>query len=410
MSARTREFRDEFAIVGVGMTPTARSHAPGMSAMMLEAWAARLAIEDAGLGREDIGGAVHAMMASPHPPLQWTDTYSRMLGIRPNFYLTVARGGQAAHNGLLLATQYLRLGLADYVLVSCGLPGWSSTHAPTGATGMLGTGGWRGQLGFGIGPLGFNAAAGGGSSHGFYVSRHMHEYGTTAEDLAEVALANREWANLNPEARFHDRTMTRDDYMDSGYVIEPLRKMDCCVESDLGAAIIVTTADRARSGPKPPVYLKGIGFGDQARQQWWDKSNYTQVDAKFAAKQAFAEAGENIWSIDVAELYDCFTMEVLLYLEDYGFCAKGAAGEFLRSGATRPGGTLPINTHGGLLSGMYLFDFPNVVEATRQMRGEAGDRQVPNASLALTNGHGGEMVEAFMCSSHATMILGNELS
>ena len=173
---------------------------------------------------------------------------------------------------------------------------------------------------------------------------------------------------------------------------------------------LVTTADRARSGPKPPVYLKGLGFGDQARKQWWDKSNYTQVDGAFAAKQAFAEAGENIWSIDVAELYDCFTMEIIFYLEDYGYCKKGEAGEFLRSGATRPGGSFPINTHGGLLSGMYLFDFPNVVEATRQLRGEAGDRQVPNAHLALTNGHGGEMVEPFMCSSHATMILGNELS
>lgn len=410
MTVKSREFRDKFAIVGVGMTPTARSHAPGMSGMMLEAWAARLAIEDAGLERDDIDGAVHTMMASPHPPLQWTDTYSRMLGLTPNLYLTVSRGGQAAHNGLLLATQFLQLGLAKYVVVSCGLPGWSAAHAPSGGSGMLGAVGWRGQLGFGLGPLGFNAAAGGGSSHGFYVSRHMHEYGTTAEDLAEVALSNREWANLNPEARFHDRTMTRDDYLNSKYIIEPLRQMDCCVQSDLGAAIVVTTADRARSARKPPVYLKGIGVGDQARKQWWDKSNYTQLDASFAAKQAFAEAGESIADIDVAELYDCFTMEVILYLEDYGWCKKGEAGEFLKSGATRPGGTIPINTHGGLLSGMYLFDFPNLVEATRQLRGEAGERQVPDANLAMTNGHGGEMLEPFMCSAHATMIMGNQLS
>src|SRR6267142_663077 len=180
------DFRDKYAIVGIGMTPTSRTHAPpGMSGLMLEAWGAKLAIEDAGLRREDIDGTIHATLASPHPPAQWIDSYSRTLGLKPNFYLSVARGGQAAHNGILLATQMLSMELANYVIVSYGRPA------------------------------------------------------------------------------------TLDDYMHSPFVIEPIRRMDCCVQSDLGVAIIVTTAERARALKRPPVYVKGIGQGDQARDQWW---------------------------------------------------------------------------------------------------------------------------------------------
>src|SRR5262245_15155836 len=132
-----RALRDKYAIVGIGMTPTAREHAPNTSGLMLEAWAARVALEDAGLTRGDIDGAVHGMMASPHPPSQWTDAYSRVLGLKPNIYMNIARGGQAAHNGILLATQLLNLGLANYVMVSCGLPGYSATRERSGARGAV---------------------------------------------------------------------------------------------------------------------------------------------------------------------------------------------------------------------------------------------------------------------------------
>jgi acetyl-CoA acetyltransferase len=405
-------FRDCFAIAGVGLTPTARVGAPGMSGLMLEAWAARLAIEDAGLRREDIDGAVHTMMATPHPPAQWTDTYSRTLGLKPNFYLNVSRGGQAAHNGLILATQALALGLANYVIVSCGLPGRSASRAapseanannPTSDVGVS----MAEFITHGLGVVGFDAGATAATVHGFFASRHMHEYGTTAEQLGAVALAMREWACRNPEARFHGVPATIEDYLRSPYIIEPLRRMDCCVQSDLGAALVVTTAERAADLRCPPVYLKGVGIGDQARDQWWEKSNYTQVDAGFAARTAFNTAGVTLDDIDVAEFYDCFTTEVVFYVEDYGLCAKGEGGEYVASGALAPGGAFPLNTYGGLLSGMYLFDYPGVVEAVRQLRGEAGERQIEGAELALTNGHGGEMIMPGMCSSHATMVLGS---
>jgi acetyl-CoA acetyltransferase len=414
-----REFRDKYAIVGAALTPTARTHAPGVSGLMLEAWAARLAMEDAGLTRQDIDGAVHGMMASPHTPTQWTDSYSRTLGLKPNIYINVARGGQAAHNGILLATQLLSLDLATYVIVSCGLPGWSASHGPSRnqprdkpidfAVSQVGVG-MAGQLDHGLAFLGFGAAASGAAVHGFYMSRHQHEYGTKAEEIGAIAVSTRAWANLNPEARFYDRPLTLEDYMNSPFIVEPVRRADCCVQSDLGAALIVTTSERASSLRQKPAYIKGIGIGDQAREQWWNKTNYTQVDAAFAGRQALHAAGVRIEDVDVAEMYDCFTTEVIFYLEDYGWCQKGEGGALAASGATEPGGSIPVNTHGGLLSGMYLFDFPNVVEAVRQLRGEGGERQVKDAQIALTNGHGGEMISNYMCAAHATMITGNELS
>jgi acetyl-CoA acetyltransferase len=242
------------------------------------------------------------------------------------------------------------------------------------------------------------------------MSRHQYEYGTKAEEIGAIAVSTRAWANLNPEARFYDRPLTLEDYMNSPFIVEPVRRADCCVQSDLGAAIIVTSSERAESLKQKPVYIKGIGIGDQAREQWWNKTNYTQVDAAFAGRQALTAAGVSLKDIDLAEMYDCFTTEVIFYLEDYGWCKKGEGGAFVAGGATAPGGSIPVNTFGGLLSGMYLFDFPNVVEAVRQLRGQAGDRQVKDAHVALTNGHGGEMISNYMCAAHATMITGNELS
>jgi acetyl-CoA acetyltransferase len=405
-------FRDQFAIVGIGMTPTARSHAPNMSALALETWAAKLALEDAGLERDEVDGAIHTMMATPHTPAQWVDSYSRTLGLKPNFYLNVARGGQTAHNGVLLATQALSMGLANFVVVACGLPGWSSGHPDPSETSATRTAvgiSTKGILDMGLGRLGFDAAGGPGI-HALYASRYIHEYGAKPEHFGSVAVAMRQWANLNPEARFYDRTLTMSQYLDSPYVVRPLRRFDCCVQSDLGAALIVTTAERARSMKRPAIYIKGLGLGDQAREQWWDKTNYTQTDGAVASRTALAQAGITLDDIDVAEVYDCFTTEVLFYMEDYGWCRKGDGGDFVATGATAPGGSIPVNTHGGLLSGMYLFDWPGVIEAVRQLRWDCGERQVAGAEIALTNGHGGEMITPGMCASHATMILGRSES
>ncbi len=407
------ELRDKFAIVGVGITPTARTHAPGVSPLRLEAWAARLAIEDAGLRREDIDGAVHAAAGSPHANSgQWLDTYTRTLGIRPNVYLNTVRGAYVAHNGINVACQLLDMGLANYVIIATGLAGMSSAHAAGARTQKShNTGLPMDRIEFGLQKLGLDAGASAApTGHGFYASRHMYEYGTTHEQLGAVALSARAWAQLNPDARYYGRPATMEDYLRSRWVCYPYRTMDLCIQSDMGGALIVTTADRARDLRHKPIYIKGIGFGDQARDQWWHKSNYTQTDAAYAKRKAFEQAGVNLSDIDLATFYDCFTAEVIFYMEDYGWCKKGEGGPFVASGAIAPGGSIPVNTHGGLLAGMFMYDVGGVAEAVRQLRGEAGKRQVKGAEIALTSGHAGEIVGPGMCAIHGTMILGNVLS
>jgi acetyl-CoA acetyltransferase len=347
------------------------------------------------------------MMGSPQPPAQWIDAFSRVLGLQPAFYLNVSRGGQAAHNGILMAMAALENGLANYVVVACGLNGWSGPRGPDPPPTAIRGGAFHGTLDFGLGRLGFDAGNA-ATVHGFFASRHMHEFGTTEEQLGAVAVATRAWANINPDARFHDRTLSMDDYLAAPYVVRPLRVPDCCVQSDLGGAIVLTTAERAQDSQHAPIYIKGLGLGDQARALWWDKANYTSTDGAFAKEKAFADAGLELSDVDLALVYDCFTTEVVMYLEDYGWCDKGDGGTFAASGALAPGGSIPVNTHGGMLSGMYLLDFPNVIEAVRQLRGAAGERQVEGAKVALTNGHGGEMVMPGVCCSHAVMLLGSE--
>ena len=152
--------------------------------------------------------------------------------------------------------------------------------------------------------------------------------------------------------------------------------------------------------------IVGLGFGDHARQQWWDKTNYTQLDVAPAKEAAFKQAGIQLEDIDCAQFYDCFTAEVVFQIEDYGWCKKGQGGPFAAEGAMAPGGIIPVNTGGGMLSGYYLFDYTGLAEAVVQLRGEGGARQVKDAEIALVTGHGGEMVIPGMCSTHACAILG----
>ena len=327
------------------------------------------------------------------------DTFPRVLGLPVKFYWTVARGGTGGIIGLVAATQALELGLANYVVVACGEAGWTRAHGPR-------RGALRGNSIYGNDLLGFSAGASAASSHAFFARRYMYEYGATSEDFGAVAVAQRAWAGRNPEARFSDVAMTIDDHQNSRWVIEPYHLLDICLQSDAGTAIVVTTAERARDLKKPPVSVLGIGFGDQARQAWWDKTNYTQLDVGPAREAAFGQAGISLADIDVAEFYDCFTGEVLFHLEDYGWCEKGSAGAFIREGNTGYRGSIPVNTGGGLLSDYYLFDFTGLQEAVLQLRGEGGGRQVEGAEIALATGHGGEMLMPGMCSTHACVVLG----
>ncbi len=392
-------FSKKYAIVGLGVL-TGRF--PDRSARTLETEAVRMAIEDAGLERSQIDGAINTRIESGSgESTGWTDSYARILGLPTNFYFTVQRGGAMTHLAIIAAAQMLDLGLAKYIVVGYGANDWSQSRDRSQGHGQR----HQERAGLWGRPLGDLAAV---SHHSFFASRHMHEFGTTSEQLGMVAVSHRQWAQLNPDAYFYNRPMTIEDYMNSPMLVEPYRMLDCCLISDSGTAFVMTTAERARDLPKKPVYVLGVGFGEAMQQLWWDKANYTQLATATAKAAAFEQAGLTLDDVDVAELYDCFTMEVILQMEGYGWCAKGEGGPFVASGAIAPGGSIPVNTGGGLLSCYYGADWTPFTESIIQMRGAGGDRQVKDAKVALVSGHGGEILRPGMCSIHSTLLLGNE--
>lgn len=393
-----RGFAGKYAIVGMGVLA---GRFPGQSALALQTEAARRAIEDAGLRRQDVDGAINTRIeAGAGESRSWTDAFPRVLGLPTKFYFTVQRGGAMTHLAIIAAAQLLELGLARYVLVAYGATDWSDSRSRRDRRerGVERAGLWGA-------PYGDLTAV---SHHSFFASRHMHEYGTTSEHLGMVAVSTRQWACKNPAAQMYGRPITLQDYLNSPIMVEPYRLLDMCLVNDGGAAFILTTAERARDLPRPPVYVLGVGFGEAMRELWWEKKNYTTLAVSTAREAAFGQAGITLDDVDVAELYDCFTGEVLMQVEDYGWCAKGEGGPFIAAGNIAPAGTIPVNTGGGLLSCYYLADWTPFTEAVIQLRGEGGERQVAGAKIALVSGHGGEILRPGMCSIHATLVLGTE--
>lgn len=232
-------------------------------------------------------------------------------------------------------------------------------------------------------------------------ARHMYQYGTTREQLAEVAVAARKWAQLNPKA-FKREPLSLQDVLDAPMVSTPLTVRDCCLVTDGGGAVIVTSTERARSLCKPPVYVLS------AAEAHWHRNisqmpDLTVTAATESGRRAFAQAGLQPSDVDVVEVYDAFTINTILFLEDLGFCKKGEGGAFVSGGRIAPGGELPVNTNGGGLSychpgmdGIFL-----LIEAARQLRGECGLRQQSGVNVALVHGNGGVL------SSEVTALLGS---
>jgi acetyl-CoA acetyltransferase len=232
--------------------------------------------------------------------------------------------------------------------------------------------------------------------------RHMHEFGTTQEQLAEVAVATRRWAAMNEKAFMRD-PISVEDVLGSPWISEPLHLLDCCLVTDGGGAVVIVSAERARDLPRPPVWILGHGES-HTHLTISNMPDLTTTPAVHSGAAAFAMAGLAPGDVDVAEIYDSFTITVLLTLEALGFCGRGESGAFVEGQRTGPGGDFPVNTNGGGLSychpGMYgIF---TLIEATRQLRGECGPRQVPGARVALANGTGGVL------SSAATVVLGRD--
>ncbi len=238
------------------------------------------------------------------------------------------------------------------------------------------------------------------TSYALAAARHMHQYGTTREQLAAVAVSARQWAQRNPLAFARD-PLTLEDVLASRMVCDPLSVLDCCLVTDGAGALVMTRADRARDLKRSPVYLLGCASA-QTHRQISQMPDLTVTAAAASGPRAFEMAGLQPHDVDVLQLYDAFTINVLLFLEDLGFCRKGEAGAFVAEGGIAPGGALPVNTNGGGLSCMHpgMYGIFTLIEAVEQLRGNAGDRQIPNAQVALAHGNGG------LLSAQSTAILG----
>ncbi|GHO64960.1 thiolase [Ktedonobacter sp. SOSP1-52] len=375
------------AIVGVAESDLGST--PDKTVLQLQAQAARAALEDAGLGLQDVEALFCAGNWAWSPNLMLAE----YLGIQPRYTDTTNIGGSSfeAHIGHALAG--IEAGLFEVALITYG-----STQRSDRARG-------RGQPYYRLteqyeGPFGLPAPVG---AYALAASRHMFEYGTTSEQLAEVAVATRKWATLNEKAMKRE-PITIEDVLNSRWIAEPLHLLDCCLVTDGGGAVVVASASRARQMRKAPVWVLGHGEAHTHNTITNMPDLASHQAAAASGRDAFARAGLTPAEIDVAEIYDSFTITVLLTLEALGFCGKGEGGAFVSGQRTAPGGTFPMNTNGGGLSychpGMYGIFL--LIEATRQLRGECGPRQVEGAHIALAHGTGGVL------SSAATVLLGKD--
>ena len=369
-------------IAGIGLSDYPK--APHLDAVQHHVLAMQRALADSGVEKSAIDGYVSAggggdLMSDSAVAM------AEYLRIDHRYIDSTMTGGSSFEFHVQHAAAAIRDGLAETILITYG----SDQLSRMGR--MLGTGGFaasRAKIG---GPPQFEAPYGNSlvGAYAMAARRHMHEFGTTSEQLAEIAVGVREFAQLNPHAMYRD-PLTVDDVVSSRMIADPLHKLDCCVISDGGGAIILTTEERARDLRQPPAYVLSAAGG----QTHWNISQmpvFTKTAAADITGPLFSRAGVTQDDIDTIQLYDSFTITVLLLIEDLGFCTKGDGGRFAAEGHLRKGGKLPLNTDGGGLSsnhpgmrGIFL-----LIEAVRQLRGQAGNAQVPDAELALACGSGG---------------------
>lgn len=364
----------------------------GETVLQAQAKVARAALDDAGLGMSDVDGLLTAgVWGMPGPGSLMPLTVGEYLGITPRFMDGTNIGGSAfevhvAHAALAIEAGYCDVALIVYGSAQRTARSRSLGGRPTGLT-------FQYEVPYGLAtPVGSYALA---------AMRYLHQYGGRPEDLAEVAVSARRWAQLN-EAAMMREPLSVDDVLASPMICDPLHVRDCCLATDGAGAVVMTTAERARDLKSRAVRVLGYG---EAQESWlisemedlaWLKS------AAMSSERAFAMAGVSRGDIDVLQVYDSFTITVLLTLEALGYCGRGEAAAFMKGGRIGPGGGLPVNTSGGGLSCLHpgMYGLFLIIEAVRQLRGECGRRQVANAELALVHGTGGHL------SSGGTCILG----
>lgn len=375
------------AIVGLGLSEMGKVY--GRSTTELAVEAVGRALRDAGL----MGSEVDGLLINPGISGGLDVRMHRALGLGDVRMLsTVQSYGASAVAMVQQASTAILAQDADVVVCVFAdaplTPGKSSGGAYAGAA--LSPAQFFRNAGGNIGPT---------QRYAFAARRHMEHFGTTVDDFAAVALAQRAWAEMNPLAQLRS-PLDMDAYLNSPVIADPLRKFDCCLVSNGAVAIIVTSAERAASLAQPAVHVHGWAQQHQNYATRADAERFgLHTGAVESGRRALAMAQVGIGDVTFAELYDCYTYTVLVTLEDYGFCAKGEAGDLIRSGATRPGGSLPVNTGGGQLSSYYMWGMTPLSEAVIQVRGQGGRRQVEHRDLCLVSGNGGAL------DLHGTLLL-----
>ena len=356
---------------------------PGWSAMEMAAEAGRMAVTDAGLKLAEVDGLFICLPDDLFAGL----SYAEHLGLRPRFTDNNRTGGASFMSHVATAAHLLDTGAIDVALIA------HASNQRSGG-GRLSTPAKSSVWEAPYKPL-FPL-----SSYALAASRHMHQFGTTREHMAQVAVAARAWANTNPEA-FAKGPLSIEDCLAARLISSPISVRDCCLVTDGAAAIVMTRSDRARDLAQPPVHVLGA-----AAATWWTSisqaEDITVTAAAESGARAYAMAGLGPQDMDVVQLYDAFTINTILFLEDLGFCPKGEGGRFVEGGRIAPGGALPVNTNGGGLSCCHpgMYGLMAMVEAARQVRGEAAN-QIAGAEVALAHGNGGTL------SAQATVILGS---
>jgi acetyl-CoA acetyltransferase len=344
------------------------------------------AIADAGLEPAQVDGLGGLRSPVESASQAFAGKWAEILG-HPLSYYTTVDAASASHCAVILhAALAIGAGLAEHVVV---LGGGSRSRGDR----VNEMASWHGEFDTSWGTLVPSWFA-------LIAQRHMHQYGTTPEQLAEVAVSTRRWASMNPDAIMR-KPITIDDVLSSRMISSPLHLLDCCLVNDGAGAVVISSKQTGTDSGKRPINILG-GAEEYTLRGYTDvQHDLLESGAKRTARTAMTMAGVTHDDIDVAELYDCFTITVMRLLEDFGFCKPGESGDFVSGGRLGPNGSLPTNTHGGGLSFSHSFSgLSHTIEAVRQLRGECGERQVENANIAIAHSNGGPL------ALHSTLVLG----